>query len=50
MPCASAHLRTKLKKAAGIVLFVIPSQKVVDVFDMIAQRKEKYFKIMLTLD
>ena len=44
------HMVQKRIRTDGVITHHFPLSKVVDVFDMIAQRKEKYFKIMLTLD
>lgn len=44
------HLGSKRIRTDGIITHHFPLRDVISVYDMISQRKEKFFKIMLTLD
>ena len=44
------HMVQKRIRTEGIITHYFPLTKVIDVDDMISQRKEMYFKIMFTLD
>lgn len=44
------HMGHKRIRTDGIITHHFPLKDVISVYDMISQRKEKFFKIMLTLD